>query len=132
MGSLTIDNVKKSFGRVDVLKGIDVIDRALDIRSTAADMATYIAGTASGTAPGAAAASEVLFEDGAESRHAMNWFQQDIGDGVWSTFHNGMTGGYAAFAGFVPETGRGIVILTDTARSVDALALEILTGEVAL
>ena len=102
------------------------------IRSTAADMAAYIAGTASGTAPGAAAASEVLFEDGAESRHAMNWFQQDIGDGVWSTFHNGMTGGYAAFAGFVPETGRGIVILTDTARSVDALALEILTGEVAL
>ena len=85
-----------------------------------------------GTAPGAAAASEVLFEDSAESHHAMNWFQQDFGGGAWHTFHNGMTGGFASFVGFTPETGRGIVILTDTARSVDALAIGILTGEVAL
>lgn len=102
------------------------------IRSTAADMAAYVAGTADGTAPGAAAASEVLFEDSAESHHAMNWFQQDFGGGAWHTFHNGMTGGFASFVGFTPETGRGIVILTDTARSVDALAIGILTGEVAL
>ncbi|ASK65971.1 serine hydrolase [Brachybacterium avium] len=102
------------------------------IRSTAADLATYLTGTLDGSAPGAAAASEILVESSATRRHGMNWFQEDFGDGTWHTFHNGMTGGFAAFVGFTPETGRGIVILTDTARSVDALAVDILTGEVAL
>lgn len=102
------------------------------IRSTAADMAAYLAGTLAGSAPGAAAASQVLFEESASSRTAMNWFQEDFGDGSWHTFHNGMTGGFASFTGFTPETGAGIVILTDTARSVDALALDILTRKVSL
>ena len=102
------------------------------IRSTAADLATYLAGTLAGSAPGAAAASEVLFEDGATSRTAMNWFHEDLGGGSWHVFHNGMTGGFASFVGFTPETGRGIVLLTDTARSIDALASDILTGKVAL
>ncbi|ATG50351.1 serine hydrolase [Brachybacterium vulturis] len=102
------------------------------IRSTAADLATYLAGTLDGSAPGAAAASEILVESSATEHHGMNWFHEDFGDGTWHTFHNGMTGGFAAFVGFTPATGRGIVILTDTARSVDALAVDILTGEVAL
>lgn len=102
------------------------------IRSTATDMATYLAGTLEGSAPGAAAASEILFEDSPDSLHAMNWFHQDFGDGSWHVFHNGMTGGFASFAGFTPQTGAGVVILTNTARSVDSLATGILAGKVAL
>lgn len=102
------------------------------IRSTAADLATYLAGTLDGSAPGAAAASEILVESSATKRHAMNWFHEDFGDGTWHVHHNGMTGGFAAFVGFTPATGRGIAILTDTARSVDALAVDILTGAVSL
>ncbi|WP_422116269.1 serine hydrolase domain-containing protein [Brachybacterium sp. UNK5269] len=102
------------------------------IRSTAADLATYLAGTLDGSAPGAAAASEILVEGSATSHNAMNWFHQDFGDGTWQVFHNGMTGGYASFAGFTPDTGRGIVILTDTARNVDEIGVGVLTGEVAL
>lgn len=102
------------------------------IRSTAADLAAYVAATLDGSAPGAAAASEVLVEGSATSRNAMNWFHQDFGDGTWHVFHNGMTGGYASFAGFTPATGRGIVILTDTARNVDEIGVDVLTGKVAL
>lgn len=102
------------------------------LRSTAADLAVYLQGTLDGSAPGADAATEVLFEGSTTSRNGMNWFHQDVGDGVWVTFHNGQTGGFASFLGFVPETGRGIVLLTDTARSIDTLGVRILTGEVAL
>lgn len=136
---ITAENLRESARRGQGTNGLSQAAWAMNgsapaggIRSTARDMAAYLAGTADGTAPGAAAASEVLFEDSPESHHAMNWFQQDFGDGTRHTLHNGMTGGYAAFAGFTPETGRGIVILTDTARSVDDLARGILTGEVAL
>jgi serine-type D-Ala-D-Ala carboxypeptidase/endopeptidase len=49
---------------------------------------------------------------------------------VW---HNGQTGGYHSFAGFHPEQGYGVVILSNTAsREVDALAdllLKRLRGE---
>src|SRR5699024_7342324 len=97
-------------------------------RSTAEDMAAYLAAGAHGTAPGAAAATEVLHEASGE-RTAMTWFLEETG-GTPLTWHNGMTGGFAAFAGFVPDSGRGLVILTDTARSVDEVARDVLSGEV--
>lgn len=103
------------------------------IRSTAADMATYLAGIFDGSAPGAAAATEVLFSPDDTRRTTMNWFHQDFaGDGTLIAFHNGMTGGFASFVGHNPRTGQGIVILTDTARNVDELGVGILTGKVAL
>lgn len=103
------------------------------LRSTAADLATYLAAVADGTAPGAAAATEVLFEADDGERRAMNWFQEDFaGDGSRITWHNGMTGGFAAFIGFDPADGRGVAVLSDTSLSVDALGVDVLTGAVAL
>lgn len=37
---------------------------------------------------------------------------------VW---HNGMTWGFAAWAGFAPGRGAAAVVLSDTARRVDRL-----------
>lgn len=102
------------------------------IRSTPADMARYLTGMINGSAPGAAAATEVLFEQSATSATAMNWFLDDVGGGRPITWHNGMTGGYASFVGWDPATGRGLALLSDTARSLDELAVGVLTGEVAL
>ncbi|HIY22813.1 MAG TPA: beta-lactamase family protein, partial [Candidatus Brachybacterium merdigallinarum] len=96
------------------------------------EMARYLGATADGSAPGSAAATEVLFTGTEDSAGAMNWFQQDFGTGTMMTFHNGQTGGYFSFVGFDPATGRGIVLLTDTAASLDVLGVGILTGEVAL
>jgi hypothetical protein len=39
---------------------------------------------------------------------------------VW---HNGMTGGYASFVGFTSDGKQGVVVLANTARSVDVVAL---------
>jgi serine-type D-Ala-D-Ala carboxypeptidase/endopeptidase len=41
-------------------------------------------------------------------------------------FHNGGTGGFRSFAGFVPATHTAVVVLSNSARSVDALGFRIL------
>ncbi len=102
------------------------------IRSTPADMTRYLTAMIDGSAPGAAAATEVLFEESGTSSTAMNWFLEDFGTGQPITWHNGMTGGYASFVGWDPSSGRGLALLSDTARSLDELAVGVLTGEVAL
>ena len=48
------------------------------------------------------------------------------GDVVW---HNGGTGGYRSFAGFVKETGKGVVILTNSSQSSDDIGFHILDPE---
>ncbi|WP_263309988.1 serine hydrolase domain-containing protein [Brachybacterium atlanticum] len=102
------------------------------IRSTPADMTRYLTAMIDGSAPGAAAATEVLFEESGTSSTAMNWFLEDFGTGQPITWHNGMTGGYASFVGWDPSSGRGLALFSDTARSLDELAVGVLTGEVAL
>lgn len=51
------------------------------------------------------------------------------GDVIW---HNGGTGGYKAFAGFVKETGEGVVLLTNSTMSVDDIGFHLLNPESAL
>ena len=102
------------------------------IRSTPADMTRYLTAMIDGSAPGAAAATEVLFEESGTSSTAMNWFLEDFGTGQPITWHNGMTGGYASFVGWDPSSGRGLALFSDTARSLDELAVGVLTWEVAL
>jgi CubicO group peptidase (beta-lactamase class C family) len=41
-------------------------------------------------------------------------------------FHNGATGGFRSFVAFVPATHTGVVVLSNSARSMDALGLRIL------
>ncbi|MEJ6543886.1 serine hydrolase [Brachybacterium paraconglomeratum] len=102
------------------------------IRSTPADVTRYLTAMIDGSAPGAEAATEVLFEESGASSTAMNWFLEDFGSGQPITWHNGMTGGYASFVGWDPSSGRGLALLSDTARSLDELAVRVLTGEVEL
>ncbi len=45
------------------------------------------------------------------------------GDVIW---HNGGTGGYRAFAGFVKETGRGVVLLTNSSTGSDDIGFHLL------
>jgi CubicO group peptidase (beta-lactamase class C family) len=41
-------------------------------------------------------------------------------------WHNGGTGGYRSFVGFTPETDAAVVVLANSAKSVDAVGVEIL------
>jgi CubicO group peptidase (beta-lactamase class C family) len=41
-------------------------------------------------------------------------------------WHNGGTGGFRSFLGFVPDSGVGVAVLSNSARSVDAIGFRIL------
>lgn len=51
------------------------------------------------------------------------------GDVIW---HNGGTGGYRTFAGFVKETGKGVVVLTNSNKGADDLGFHLLNSEAKL
>ena len=52
--------------------------------------------------------------------------QKSPGGDATLIWHNGGTGGYRSFLGFIPESNIGVVVLSNSAHSVDALALSIL------
>jgi len=54
------------------------------------------------------------------------WFVLDRGDGQRMVWHNGGTWGYRSFAGFAPDSGVACVVLSNTARSVDRVGLQLL------
>lgn len=99
------------------------------IRSTLADMTTFLQAMMDGSAPGASAADEVLYAKDGETV-AMNWMRLQPKGGPEIRWHNGMTGGYASFLGWAPERRRGVVLLSATAKGLDSLAVDLLTGEV--
>jgi serine-type D-Ala-D-Ala carboxypeptidase/endopeptidase len=43
-----------------------------------------------------------------------------------SVFHNGGTGGFRSFVGVVPATHTAVAVLSNSARSVDALGFQLL------
>ena len=103
------------------------------IWSTGADMALYVQAVMDGSGPGGDFSRHLLHEGPDDGRSvAVNWMHDPIDERHSTIWHNGMTSGYASFVGWHEGTGRGIVMLSDTARSLDAIALQVLTGEVAL
>ncbi|MFA7004981.1 MAG: serine hydrolase [Verrucomicrobiia bacterium] len=55
--------------------------------------------------------------------HVAHKFGSDI---IW---HNGQTGGYHSFIGFDPNKRRGVVILSNSANSIDDIALHLLESQ---
>ncbi|MBK9488257.1 MAG: DUF3471 domain-containing protein [Haliscomenobacter sp.] len=47
------------------------------------------------------------------------------GDVIW---HNGGTGGYKTFSGFVKETGKGVVVLTNSNKGADDIGFRLLNS----
>jgi D-alanyl-D-alanine-carboxypeptidase/D-alanyl-D-alanine-endopeptidase len=47
------------------------------------------------------------------------------GDVIW---HNGGTGGYRTFVGFVNETGKGVVVLTNSSKGADDIGFRLLNS----
>ncbi len=89
------------------------------IRSTTHDMSIWLRAVSDGTAPGAEAAEpRADFED---DRIGWAWFTTTHG-GSTITWHNGGTGGFRSFLGFDRQTGKGVIVLNDSANSVDAAA----------
>lgn len=108
----------------------DGIAPAGGIRSTASDLALYLRSMMTGANPGATGL-EPLDAAGDGQQVAVNWFRQTLPHAGPMIWHNGMTGGFASFVGWVPSADRGVVLLTDTASSPDELAVSLLDGQVA-
>ncbi|UCD24984.1 MAG: serine hydrolase, partial [Gemmatimonadota bacterium] len=90
------------------------------LRSTPADMLSFIAANAgvseSPLSPALSSTHEPRVQAGSPSMHVgLGWhIRSGEVDAVW---HNGGTGGYRSFAGFVRERGLGVVVLTNSNRS---------------
>lgn len=64
-----------------------------------------------------------------EPNFGLGWVFTDLEDAPM-VFQNGRTGGYYAFLGWLPETGRGLVLLTNTSDAQgDQVAAALLSGQ---
>jgi len=114
---------------------LGVLAGAGAINSTGADMLRYLeANMGRGSSPLRDAmrlAHKSRRPIGGGERIGFAWMTRHdkAGDVVW---HNGMTGGYASFMGFSADGGRGVVILTNVAQSVDDLGFATLLADAPL
>jgi CubicO group peptidase (beta-lactamase class C family) len=99
------------------------------IRSSTSDMLKYV-GANLGLIPSnleeAFALAQYPRHDKAGGEYVgLGWHIKpgDNGDIIW---HNGGTGGYRAFTGFIKEASRGIIILTNSTESIDDLGIYLL------
>jgi D-alanyl-D-alanine-carboxypeptidase/D-alanyl-D-alanine-endopeptidase len=71
---------------------------------------------------------EVRHDKAGSMRVGLGWHiaKGKNGDVIW---HNGGTGGYMAFAGFVKESGEGVVLLTNSTESIDDIGFHLLNPE---
>jgi len=92
--------------------------------STSTDLSRLLNGMITGTAPGASAA---VPRHGADhgNRIGLGWFTKTI-DGHTISWHNGGTGGFTSFVGFDRDARSGVVVLSNTDRSVDEIGLGLL------
>jgi CubicO group peptidase (beta-lactamase class C family) len=111
---------------------LDALAGAGAIRSTAADMLTYLEAqlhperlpasmrpAERKTLAQAIATSHEIHADVGDGMHiALNWFRVDATGSYW---HNGGTGGHSAFALFNPEKDYAVVVLSNTSSGPDSI-----------
>ncbi len=99
------------------------------IRSSAADMAKFISANLGYIESPLVATMENSHQVRHDKVGAMSvglaWHikKGKDGDVIW---HNGGTGGYKTFAGFVKETGKGVVLLTNSSEGAEDIGFHLL------
>jgi D-alanyl-D-alanine-carboxypeptidase/D-alanyl-D-alanine-endopeptidase len=56
----------------------------------------------------------------------LGWHISPVADNKEMVWHNGGTGGYRSFCGFIKGENKGVVVLTSSAESVDDIGVHIL------
>lgn len=110
---------------------MDTLAGAGALRGSAADLALYLRAHMRPSGP----LKEALLEATKPRRDTgtpgmaigLAWNRQAV-QGREVVWHNGMTGGYASFAGFTADGKRGVVVLTNGAHDVTDLGMEALVG----
>jgi D-alanyl-D-alanine-carboxypeptidase/D-alanyl-D-alanine-endopeptidase len=102
------------------------------IRSSVSDMLTFLSANLgykkSSLKPAMELSHKARHDKAGNNRVGLGWHiaKGKFGDVIW---HNGGTGGYRAFAGFVKETGMGVVVLTNCTESVDDIGFHLLNPD---
>lgn len=118
-----------SDGKVVENWDIPTLPGAGAIRSSTFDMAKFISANLgyidSPLAEAMNLSHKIRHDKAGKWSVALGWHigKGDNGDIYW---HNGGTGGYRAFAGFVKETGKGVVVLTNSSQSCDDIGFKLL------
>ncbi len=112
---------------------LGALEGAGAVRSTANDMLDFVAAHMHpSTGPLAKAAALVAKPqrptDNERVKIGLAW-QLESRAGREIAWHNGMTGGYSAFAGFTADGERGIVVLTNISRDVSEIGIAALVPE---
>lgn len=101
------------------------------LRSTATDMLALLGAHLEPAASPLATAIELCVAPRRQVRGALRiglgWHVLDRRRRAPMWWHNGGTGGFFSFVGFVPDAEVAVVVLTNTARSVDRLGMQLLT-----
>jgi CubicO group peptidase (beta-lactamase class C family) len=95
------------------------------LRSTIADMSTYLRDHINEQSAIIRNSHEVQFEKNKQSV-AYAWFVQPTKSGNTLVWHNGGTYGFTSFCGFVKEKKAGVVVLSNSGTGVDELAITLL------
>jgi D-alanyl-D-alanine-carboxypeptidase/D-alanyl-D-alanine-endopeptidase len=109
---------------------LPVLAGAGALRSTVADLLRFLRLQFGDGDP--ALASAAALTHAPRSRHrgvavGLGWTRLPLlGTDHELLFHNGGTGGFRSFAGFVPASATAVAVLSNSARSVDALGFRIL------
>lgn len=108
----------------------DCLAGAGGISSTANDMLLFLSAnmgrTPSDMTPAMGMSHEVLFSRDADTI-GMGWFHGQVpGSGQPMIWHNGGTGGFSSFLGFTADGRFGVCVLSNSARSVDRIAHDLL------
>ncbi len=113
---------------------IPTLAGAGDINSTAGDMLIFCAANLG--SPETPLTSTMRSCHGARVDSADPQLKVGLGWHIWKkhgsdiTWHNGGTGGFAAFIGFRTDTNEGVVVLSNSAyRGVDQIGLHLLNSE---
>ena len=88
-------------------------------------MTIYLQENISETNPEMLLSHEITFSSDKQS-NGLGWVINKTKDNNTFIWHNGGTGGFTSFCGFIKERKCGIVILNNSSNSVDNLAVSIL------
>lgn len=109
---------------------LDAYAPAGGLSSDLEDMITFLqaAMTAEPGSPLAESMAVHWADDSGEQASGLGWIISER-NGERMIWHNGRTGGYYAFIGFLPESERGLVMLSNTSHAGDGFAISLLQGE---
>ena len=96
------------------------------IRSTVSDMLKYAKANMEAPNPAMQLAQKATFRDRPENEIALFWQLSTNKKGQLMTWHNGGTGGFTSFCGFVKAQNVAVVLLSNSANDVTQKGIDFL------